>query len=315
MINAVFKRNYFRNIILLICLLFGLFLIRFYVFMGYNKSELNIADLSIGISFGIIISVVSSIFLFYNFKAYFYIDGEVIKGKFHFLGRINCRISDVDFALSQVNTLIIQLKNGKSYMIGGIQNSWELCSVIRRRIDFDATKQPDKLIEDLKLLHSSKKKGIIYLCVGVVLMFINILATVLLTEGKELYEFNQTDWMIMAFMGVVEIATIFVTFYFAQKTGKNNIPIEKLKYTIQRTIIETDSQLPYNAIKVFTDDNYTRRIILCRFPNDTSGYYFVQEFVSDYTLINTYKSEKYEDIECLSSGFEVLIDLTEKLIY
>ena len=55
------------------------------------------------------------LFLFYNFKAYFYIEGEVVKGKFHFFRKINCCISDIDFVLSQVNTLIIQLKNGKNY--------------------------------------------------------------------------------------------------------------------------------------------------------------------------------------------------------
>lgn len=311
MINAVFKRNYFRNIILLICLLFGLFLIRFYIFLWHNKSELNIAYLSIGISFGIIISAVSSIFLFYNFKAYFYIEGEVVKGKFHFFRKINCCISDIDFVLSQVNTLIIQLKNGKNYTIGGLENSRELCSAIRRRIDFDATKQPDKLIEDLNQLQAYKKKGIIYVSVGVALMFVNIFVTVLLTKGKELYEFNQIDWIIMSIMGVIEIATVFVTLYIAQKTGKNNIPLEKIKYTIRRTIIETSS-LSYNTIKVFADDDYTRRFILCQYPNDTSGYYYVQEFASDYTLVNVYKSDIYEDIECNTSGFEALIDITEK---
>ncbi len=314
MVNAVFKRNYIRNIILLLCLLCGLFFIRFYFFIGYNNSEITIVELSIGISFWTIISVVSSIFLFYNFKAYFYIEDEVVKGKFHFFGKINCCLSDIDFVLSQVNTLIIQLKNGKNYIISGVENSRELCSVIRRKVDFDATKQPEKLIETLKQLQSSKKKGIIYVCVGVALMFINIFVTVLLTGARELYEFNKIDWTIMIVMGVVELAIFFVIFYIAQKTGEINIPIEKLKYTIQRTIIETEPILQYNAIKVFTDDNYTRRLIVCGFPNDSSGYYFIQEFTSDYTLINVYKSETYEDIDCLSGGLDWLIDLTEKLI-
>jgi hypothetical protein len=153
---------------------------------------------------------------------------------------------------------------------------------------FDVTEQPEMLNEKLNNLKSIKKKGLIYVCSGLALMFINIFVTVFLTGEREMHEFSNIDWTIFSIMGVVEIATIIATFYFAQKTGKNNIPIEKLQYTIQRRIIETQPLLPGFVIAVYTDENYTGRITLFGYPNDSAVYYSVQEFASDYTLFRAY---------------------------
>ena len=180
---------------------------------------------------------------------------------------------------------------------------------------FDVAEQPETLIEELNNLKSSKKKGLIYVCSGLALMFINIFITVFLTGEREMHEFSKTDWTVFAIMGVIEIATVIATFYFATKAGKNNIPIEKLHYEIQRRIIETQPLLPGNVIKVFADENYTGRIILYGYPNQSSVYYTVQKFASDYTFFKSYESEIFENVEQLADGFEALIDITEKVLH
>ena len=115
-------------------------------------------------------------------------------------------------------------------------------------------------------------------------------------------------------MGAIEVAITGATFYFARKAGKYNIPIHKQKYAIRRTIIETESLLPGNVLKVFSDENYIARIALFGYPKCNNIYYTVEEFASDYNLTKVYESEIFEDLEQISSELESLIDITEKVV-
>ena len=250
-----------------------------------------------------------------NSGAFIHIDEDSIKAKYHWFGKIDCKLSDVVFAVARVNTLIIQLKDGKTHTIMGIENSWPLASFIRRNMSFEVTEQPETLNEKLNNLKANKKNGLIYVCSGVALMFVIIFITVFLTGEREIHEFSNIDWTIFAIMLATEIATAVATFYFAGKTGKNNIPIEKLQYEIQRRIIETQPLLPGFVIAVYTDENYTGRITLFGYPNDSAVYYSVQAFASDYTLFRAYTSDVYDSQEELPADFETLIDITEKVLH
>ncbi|MDY2608895.1 MAG: hypothetical protein SOV91_01415 [Eubacteriales bacterium] len=250
-----------------------------------------------------------------NSGAFIHIDEDSIKAKYHWFGKIDCKLSDVVFAVARVNTLIIQLKDGKTHTIMGIKNSWPLASIIRRNMSFEVTEQPETLNEKLNNLKANKKNGLIYVCSGVALMFVIIFITVFLTGEREIHEFSNIDWTIFAIMLATEIATAVATFYFAGKTGKNNIPIEKLQYEIQRRIIETQPLLPGFVIAVYTDENYTGRITLFGYPNDSAVYYSVQAFASDYTLFRAYTSDVYDSQEELPANFETLIDITEKVLH
>ena len=250
-----------------------------------------------------------------NSGAFIHIDEDSIKAKYHWFGKIDCKLSDVVFAVARVNTLIIQLKDGKTHTIMGIKNSWPLASIIRRNMSFEVTEQPETLNEKLNNLKANKKNGLIYVCSGVALMFVIIFITVFLTGEREIHEFSNIDWTIFAIMLATEIATAVATFYFAGKTGKNNIPIEKLQYEIQRRIIETQPLLPGFVIAVYTDENYTGRITLFGYPNVSAVYYSVQAFASDYTLFRAYTSDVYDSQEELPANFETLIDITEKVLH
>ena len=310
--DGVFLRKKFNGwlFLLFVC---GLFFIGLYIFLNIVDPKAT-SELLTFLIMGILIILVVIPSWLLNFGAFVHIDENSIKAKYHWFGKIDCKLSDVTFAVARVNTLIIQLKDGKTHTIMGIENSWPLASLIRRNMLFKSTEQPETLIGKLNDLKSAKKKGLIYVCSGLALMFINIFVTVFLTGEREMHEFSKIDWTTFAIMGVVEIATIIATFYFAQKTGGNNIPIEKLRYEIQRRIIETQPLLPGFVIAVYTDENYMRRITLFGYPNDNAVYYSVQEFASDYTLFRAYTSDVYDSQEELPADFETLIDITEKVL-
>lgn len=311
--EGMFLRKKF-NIWLFLLFACGLFFIGLYIFLNIVDPEAT-SELLTFLIMGILIILVVIPSWLLNFGAFIHIDEDSIKAKYHWFGKIDCKLSDVTFAVARVNTLIIQLKDGKTHTIMGIENSWPLASIIRRNMPFEVTEQPEVLMGKLNDLKSSKKKGLIYVCSGWALMFINIFITVFLTGERELHEFSKIDWIVFAIMGVIEIATVIATVYLAIKTGKNNIPIKKLRYEIQRRIIETQPLLPGFVIAVYADDNYTGRITLFGYPHDSAVYYSVQEFASDYTLFRAYTSDVYGSQEELPANFEVLIDITEKVLH
>ena len=311
--EGMFLRKKF-NIWLFLLFVCGLFFIGLYIFLNIVDPKAT-SELLTFLIIGILIILVVITSWLLNFGAFIHIDEDSIKAKYHWFGKIDCKLSDVVFAVARVNTLIIQLKDGKTHTIMGIENSWPLASIIRRNMSFEVTEQPEILMEKLNNLKATKKNGLIYVCSGVALMFVIIFVTVFLTGEREMHEFSNIDWTIFAIMCAIEIVTVIAIFYFAQKTGKNNIPIEKLHYEIQRRIIETQPLLPGNVIKVFADENYTVRLTFFGYPNQTSVYYAVQEFASDDTFFKSYESEIFENIEQLQGGFEALIDITEKVLH
>lgn len=311
--KGIFLRKKF-NIWLFLLFLCSLAFIGMYIFLNVVDPEAT-SELLTFLIMGILIILVVIPSWLLNFGAFIQIDEDSIKAKYHWFGKIDCKLSDVVFAVARVNTLIIQLKDGKTHTIMGIKNSWPLCSVIRRNMSFDVTEQPETLNEKLNNLKATKKNGLIYVCSGVALMFIIIFITMFLTGEREMHEFTNLDWTILAIMGAIEIVTVIGTLYFAQKTGKNNIPIEKLQYEIQRRIIETQPLLPGFIIAVYTDENYMGRITLFGYPHDSAVYYSVQQFASDYTLFRAYTSDVYGSQEELPVDFETLIDITDKILH
>lgn len=310
--DGVFLRKKFNGwlFLLFVC---GLFFIGLYIFLNIVDPKAT-SELLTFLIMGILIILVVIPSWLLNFGAFVHIDENSIKAKYHWFGKIDCKLSDVTFAVARVNTLIIQLKDGKTHTIMGIENSWPLASIIRRNMSFEVTEQPEILMEKLNNLKATKKNGLIYVCSGVALMFAIIFITVFLTGEREMHEYSNIDWTIFAIMSVIELATVIATFYFAGKTGKTNIPIEKLQYEIQRRIIETQPLLPGFVIAVYTDENHTERITLFGYPNDSAVYYSVQEFASDYTLFRAYTSDVYGSQEELPADFETLIDITEKVL-
>ena len=311
--EGMFLRKKF-NIWLFLLFACGLFFIGLYIFLNIVDPGATSELLTFLIMGVLIILVVIPSWLL-NFGAFIHIDDDSIKAKYHWFGKIDCKLSDVTFAVARGNTLIIQLKDGKTHTIMGVENSWPLASMIRRNMSFGVTEQPEVLMEKLNTLKSAKKKGLIYVCSGVALMFIIIFITAFLTGEREMHEFSNIDWTLFAIMVATEIATAVATFYFAGKTGKKNIPIEKLQYEIQRRNIETQPLLPGFVIAVYTDENYTGRITLFGYPNDSAVYYSVQEFTSDYTLLRAYTSDVYGSQEELPADFETLIDITDKVLH
>ncbi len=285
--------------------------------MSVFNGPVHTNELVIFLFLGILGLSASFLSLLWNRDAFFHISDNSVKAKYHLFGKIDCRLSDVEFVSAKINILIVQLKNGKCHTISGVKNSWELCRELRRKMSFEPAKSQEELIEKLSKLKADKKEKLIYCCCSTALLFVNIFIAVFLTDGREMYEFSKTDWIVFAVLGVLEIATLVAMSCFALKAGKNNIPIEKTEYTIRRTIIETAPLLPGFVTAAYADGDYICRITVFGYPHKSDIYYSVQKVSPEYNLVREYTSDiyDYDSQEDIPYDFQAFIDITEKVLH
>ena len=308
--DGVFLRKKFNGwlFLLFVC---GLFFIGLYIFLNIVDPKAT-SELLTFLIMGILIILVVIPSWFLNSGAFVQISEDSIKAKFHWFGKLNCKTDEIAFAMAQVNTLTILLKSGKRHVIMGVENVWPLASAIRQQIFTVETETPNALMCKLEEVQAARKKKLYWVIGCVALMIANIFIAVLLTGGKEMYAFSNTDWILFSIMGVVEILTVILTFYLAGQCGKQLLPIEHLKYRLKGAYIAT-TPLPAGIVKrVYTDANHMGRIVICGYPNDESVYYCVQEFVENYLLKTVDTSEIYENEDNLpNEALSTFIDISD----
>lgn len=298
------------NIWLVLLLLCGIFFVILYVFLNMVDSEAT-SELLTFLIMGIICGLIAIPSMLLNRGAYIHIEDNTIKAKYHWFGKLDCSIDDIEFVLPQINTLTILLKSGKRHAIMGVENSWALGAEIRRQC-FEIEKEaPDSLRQKLSLAQATRKKELWWVLGGIALLFVNIFIAVLLTGGRDLHEFSQLDWIFFSVMGLIEILTFIGLYYAAQRYGKHLLPIEQLKYRLRGAIIATHPLPTNHTTAVYTDENHTGRIVICGFPNDESVYFEVQTFDGPYELKALHTSEIYDSAaELPEEKFLNLIDIT-----
>ncbi len=259
---------------------------------------------------GLLFSGVAVGSLSINRGAFLRIEEHTIRGKYHWFGRIDCDLAEVAFAQLQLNGLMLLLKNGKRHSILGIENDWELCSAIRRRIHVPEAESPDVLRQQLAQLRAQRKKDILWVLGGLVLMVVCFLLVVWLLSRKELLE--KTDWVILGVLGGLELLTLAGTFYMAVRGGNKLLPIYWLDYRLRGAVILSQPLVPGNVRGVYTDENHNGRITLFGFPGQESVYFCVEDFDRNCTLVTVHTSEIHENLSQLNShGFlDGLLDIT-----
>jgi hypothetical protein len=288
----------------------SIFLIGLYFFLPIINPEATKGSLSF-FMMGVLLALVTIPSWTLNRGAFFHITEDAIRAKYHWFGKINCKLSDVTFVFPQINTLTICLKGGKYYTIMGISNSWQVASFISHRISFEVKDPPEALIKKLDQSKRSKTQYLIRCSIATAFMLITPFITLFLTEEKSMHEFTRADWIITAVMGIILIFSTVDAFRFANKTGKMNIPLEKLHDEIRRTVIETEPLIYGNAIKVFINEDANMRLTVFGYPNSDSVYYTIEQlFPDNFSLCKTHESPLINIAE-LPESFDECIEITK----
>lgn len=304
------KKTNSWNVLLLLC---GVFFVFLYIFLNIVDSEAT-GELLIFLIMGIICGSIAVPSMLLNRGAYIRVEENAVKAKYHWFGKLDCRIDDIEFVLPQINTLTILLKNGKRHTIMGVENSWALSASIRRQGFTIEKETPEFLRQKLSLAQAARKKELWWIVGGIALTFVYIFVAVLLTGGRDLNEFSRLDWIFFSAMGVLELLTLIILFYAAQRCGKRLLPIEQLRYRLRGAMIAAHPLPTDNIIAIYADENNSGRIVLCGFPNDNSVYYCVQKIYDNFELETVHTSGIYESTEELpEEEFSALIDITAHL--
>lgn len=291
-------------------LLCGIFFILLYFYLNMGNPEAA-SDLLSFLIVGILLELLTVPSMLLNLGAYIHIGDNTLKAKYHWFGKLDCSIDDIEFVFPQINTLTILLKSGKRHVIMGVENSWALSSAIRRQSYAVETEAPDALRQKLALAQAARQKELCRALGGMAMLFVNIFIAVLLTGGRDLHEFTRQDWILFSVMGGVELLTVIGLFYLAQRCGMHLLPIEQLRYRLQGAIIATHPLPSNNITAVYTDENNAGRIVVCGFPSDDGVYYCVEEIYGNYALETIHTSDIYESAEELPGGeFSSLIDIS-----
>ena len=91
-LNGIFKHDKVGGIT---CLLSGILLMGLFVLIGLKDSETTLGGLLVGLGLGVFFSLVGICFLLFNFKAFFYIDKEHLKGKYHYFNRCTLKFQGI----------------------------------------------------------------------------------------------------------------------------------------------------------------------------------------------------------------------------
>ncbi len=281
------KRIYLCLTLLLFAILF---IILHFVLRSAATSERALILLLICLLF----CSIAELCILFNFNAYIRIGENTVKAKYHFFSKLDCNIKDIEFVLPQVNTLTILLKNGKRYTIMGVENSWQLSNYLRFRCFEIEKESPDVIRQKLSQTQTVWRREVLWALIGIVLMFAEIFITVLLTGGRDVYEFSKMDQDVSAVMGCIGLITLAGCFFVAERAGKLLLPIEQLKYRLRSAVIVSSPLPTNNTIAAYTDLDYSGRLVLCGFPNDKSVYYCQEDFTMDYELKTVCTSKIYD---------------------
>lgn len=315
MIQGIFRQPASSVSLLNITFVLGLLCIPTAVmihFFGSNSGKMIIVHSLLGV----FLCLISSPFIFFNRKAYFYINDNYISARFSFWQKLECNVSDVLFVYRHADMLTILLKNGKRRVIGGIINSSDICFFIRKCIMPDETETVVSLKNKLNALKEKRKKEILASFFSFALIFAGIFLTVAFTGGRDLAEFSSRDWTIFSVMGCSEILTCVICFCIAGLSGKKLVVIEHIKYRLKWLLLLEHPLTSNNVISIYIDVNHSGRVIISGFPNDDSVFYTIETIDDAFNIKVAFSSKVFANLEELQAELimENFIDVTDKVI-
>ena len=252
-----------------------------------------------------------------NRKAYINITKKGISAFCHFGLSLNCEFSDIESVSYGGSVLTINLKNGRKYSVSYLENDFELCKYIQKRI---GTNNEEYFSKELlqEEVYSLKKKRKLFSIASIgsfCLIFPDVLITAILTDGKDISDFDTEDKFVFRLMLILGVSILIVFSVIFKKFLSQNEVLEKKENLLKLLVIKTTKSQPGNPIKLFVDDEFypTGRIVVYGYPN-SDDVYFIGELLNDnYELDVVYESPIFKNMGDLLEeiGEKIEIEFTQ----
>lgn len=222
-----------------------------------------------------------------------HISGVLLSGK-----KLEIDFSEIEYAEAGRGVLTITLKNGKAYMIAGLQNEMELCDYILRGIEpLEKMGNRETLEKEIRELKEMQGKAFVRLCGSVVLWFADILVCVMLTGKKDFSEYTGREWIIFGvFMGLL-LAMVVATFVMANRVGKRLRKLPEKRRYLRKILLESEPLGKGKCRRILADDTAQIRVIFYGYPNAQDAYLTVEAIDRELRLCCVYESPIYSSTE------------------
>lgn len=236
-------------------------------------------------------------------KMRLHIENGHVSGVLQFGKKLECDFSEIRFAEAGYGVLSIKLKNGKLYTITGLQNAMELCDCIRQGLDSrDETADRETLEREIRELTEKRKKQIARASFLIVLWFLDIFLTVMLTGKKEFAAFTGREWIIFGAMMCLLFGMVVLTFVFASRAGKLLSPLQEKRHYLRKLLLESEPLGMGKCRKIYADDGALIRVVIYGYPNAEDVYLTIEAIDRHLRLCCVYESPVYPNEEELMQG-------------
>ncbi len=235
-LHGIFKSSLKKFLFSLFFILVGTCIAVTFSLWGIDELEserLASAIFSFAFAFIGLLYGLSSIFVYrFNKNAFLKIENGKIEAQFGFGQALSLDIKDITHV--QLREKQINLyTNDRVFNIYGLENAIVIYKHITELIPFDGF-SVDEVTRNR--LRKSKKSYVIYTSVTAactIMMFLHLLWCVLLTDGKDITLFSQSDTAVFCIFGFAELITIALTMYFADKCGKKRDLYLRTKHILE----------------------------------------------------------------------------------
>ena len=263
------------------------------------------------------------IILWLLFCLFPYGKGEFSVNEEHFhidaglFSKLDCDLSEVSGATAYASGMLtIRLRNGKNVSVLWLQNQWELAKYINKQLTENHRFKDKTPVSELRVELSerilARKKKLVIVFIGIALMFVYIILCIILTGGKDLSDFTETDELYFKVFIILEVANFILTMIFANKTGLMANEITVLRERISENTIASKDYPPGIVYRVFATGDLSERITVMKIPGSEKVYYVRESIRPGGEIVAVEDSSIYPSFEELLPELDGYIEITDK---
>lgn len=227
-----------------------------------------------------------------------HIESGHISGVLRFGQKLECDVSEIEYAEAGVAVLSIKLKSGKLYTITGLKNAMELYDCIRGGLEpVEEMCSRETLEEEVRKLKDVRKKAVSRVYISMALWFADILLCVALTGARDLGTFSVRDWLVFGVMMTLLAGIVVSTFVMAVRAGKYLPLIQEKSHRLRRVLLESEPLGKGKCRKILADDGAFIRVVIYGFPNAEDAYLTIEAIDRQLRLCCVYESPIYPSEE------------------
>ncbi len=252
--------------------------------------------------FGLSLTVTGLLILFKNHGAYIRVKDKHISARYNWGKRLECEVSDIRFVDIGVDSLIIELSNGRHYTIPDLENELSLCTHIRDLMGYKPSTA--NIVELRKKYDSSTKihRRVYRICLSVVIIsVICVLACIFGTGNRDFNELLHRDWIIIDISAAVILISWIIMFVVIFRYGKTLRERPIILFEIQKLVLEQTPPPPGKFIKAYADTFYNLRYTVLGVPDSEKVYCVVEVFCDNLTLLKDYETDEYDSLDELAA--------------